>query len=85
MDATTGHLGLSASRLIVPAATGSLTVATFYVRVKQRFTATALTIASRGSQRADLFARGQSFQPVLIGSVLTMGDLYRTYLPQARR
>lgn len=72
-------------RRAAPAATGSLTVATFYVRAKQRFTTTPLTIATTGTRRADVFARGQSLQPTLTGSLLTMGDLYRIYIPHAHQ
>lgn len=75
VDADKGQISVSASRLTAPAATGSLRVATFYVRAKQRFTTTPLTIATTGTRRADVFARGQSLQPMLMGSALTMSDL----------
>ncbi len=83
VDAAKGQISVSASRLTSPAATGSLTVATFYVRAKQRFTTTSLTIATTGTRRADVFAQGQSLQPTLTGSALTMGDLHRIYIPRA--
>jgi hypothetical protein len=85
VDATTGTIRLSASRVRAGAATGSLTIATLYVRAKQPFTTTPITLTTTGAGRTDLFAQGQSLRPTSTGSVLTIGPISHVYLPRASR
>lgn len=83
VDATTGTIRLSASRVRAGAVSGSLTIATLYVRAKQPFTTAPILLTTTGRGRTDVFAQGQSLQPTVTGSMLTMGSLSRTYLPRA--
>ena len=84
VDGAKGQISLSVSRLSTPAATGSLTVATVYVRAKQPFTTTSIAIATTGTRRTDVFTHGQSLQPTLSGTTLTMNTTHQVYLPTVR-
>jgi hypothetical protein len=81
IDSTTGTIRLSASRVRAGATSGSLTIATLYVRAKQPFTTTPIRIATTGAGRTDLFVQGQSLKPGTTGSVLTMSPIHQVYFP----
>ncbi len=84
VDTSSGTIRLSASRVRAGAVSGSLTIATLYVRAKVPFATTSIALTTTGSGRTDLFVQGQSLQPISTGSVLTTSTIHQVYLPAAR-
>ncbi|HEY0604683.1 MAG TPA: hypothetical protein VGD58_17325 [Herpetosiphonaceae bacterium] len=82
VNAATGNLRLAISRLRVPATSGLLPIARVYVRAKQSFTATPITLSTTAHVQGRGGASGPDLQPVVTGSILTMTDLRYTYLPR---
>ncbi|HEY0606273.1 MAG TPA: hypothetical protein VGD58_25345 [Herpetosiphonaceae bacterium] len=80
----TGQINLSASRFDAPA-TGNLAVATFYVRARQLFSSTAITVATTGARQSNLFLAGETLNPEISGGMLSMSDIHRVYVPSALR
>lgn len=79
-----GQINLSASRFDAPV-TGNLAVATFYVRARQLFTTTSITVATNGARQSNLFLAGETLNPEISGGTLSMGEIHRVYVPSALR
>lgn len=80
----TGQINLSASRFDAPV-TGDVAVTTFYVRAKQLFSTTAITVARDGARQSDLFAGGATLTPAISGGTFSMGGFHRAYVPSVLR
>ncbi|HEX6287719.1 MAG TPA: cohesin domain-containing protein [Herpetosiphonaceae bacterium] len=84
VDNARGQINLSTSRY-AGATSGSVTVATFYVKVERAFTTTPITVARSGARQSDVFIGGTTLRPAITGGLLTMQEIHRLFVPAVNR
>jgi hypothetical protein len=80
-----GQIDFSASRFAAPPLNGTLTMATIRFRVKAGVTASNIQFVRQGSRQSDMFAAGESLNPMLSQAIVADNNTHIYYLPLVLR